>query len=49
MCQIQALRYFWPGCAANLDLDRRRARTALVFRHHRNEIGRYEAGASNRG
>jgi hypothetical protein len=33
--------------AANL--DRRCARTALVFRHYRNEIRRDKAGMGNRG
>jgi hypothetical protein len=35
--------------APPIDLDRRRTRTALVFRHHWNEIGRGKAGISTRG
>ena len=37
------------GRAANLDLDRRCNRTALVFRYDRNKIGRDKAGVGNRG
>jgi hypothetical protein len=35
------------GRAANLDLDRRRTRTVLIFRHHWNEIGCYKACVGN--